>query len=344
MNSHTVTIQFYLPCTEAQFLRLPKGLDDYARWQSSETELKPYTGRYHWVLQTYLHLLAAGEAVELVREMPREGVVLAHIETLPYELRPTRELLLVPLLVDKDVPLPYAPLHITHNLAQRLPLAMRSHYMPPWPQIGLIPRAGCRRDRFETVSFLGFPENLHPSLAGESFTRRLQALGLKLHIAAPSCWHDFSEVDAVLAVRNFGRETPHLTKPALKLYNAWLAGVPAIIGHETACRTEGRPGEDYVEATDETQVCAALERLTTDLAFRRRVIAAGLARMAQRDTESLRRMWAALIRDELVPLQDRWRNDRAYRAGFALAGQVRERLLWRRPGWFTEDSRVRIAP
>jgi len=339
MPARATKVQFYLPCTQAQFDRLPTRLDDYNSWQSSETELKPYTGRYHWVLQTYLHLRAAGEAVELLRELPSEGVVLAHIETLSYELRPSSDLLVVPLLVDKDIPLPYAPLHITHNPVQRLPLVMRSRYMPPWPQIGLIPRATDRGDRFETVSFLGFPENLHPSLAGASFAQQLRTLGLTLHIADPSRWHDFSEVDAVLAVRNFGRDAPHLTKPALKLYNAWLAGVPAVIGHETACRAEGKPGEDYVEATDEIQVHRALERLATDLAFRRQVVAGGLARMTRRDTESLRLKWSSLIRNELLPLHDRWRNDRAYRAGFTLAGQVRERLLWRRPGWFIEDRR-----
>ena len=101
-------IYFFLPCSEAQFNRLPTSLGAYSEWQASERELNPYTGRYHWVLQTYLHLLEAGQDARLVRSMPSEGIVLAHIETLAYGQRPTRELLVVPMLVDKNVPLPGA--------------------------------------------------------------------------------------------------------------------------------------------------------------------------------------------------------------------------------------------
>lgn len=332
----TLPIYFFLPCNDAQFNRLPTSLSAYSEWQTTERELNPYTGRYHWVLQTYLHLLEAGQDARLVRSMPSEGIVLAHIETLAYGQRPTRELLVVPMLVDKNVPLPHAPIHITHNPAQKLPLGMRSRYVPPWPQIGLIPRAADRGDRFERLSFLGYRENLHPGFAGDEFARQLQRLGLELTVPEPAAWHDFSQVDAVLAVRNFGRNNAHLTKPALKLFNAWMAGVPALVGHETACRAVGCPGQDYFETVDQNEVSGALEQLSVDVALRQQMVKAGHVRMQEHDTPSIRARWARLIHDELIPMHERWRTDWLYRAMFTPGNAIRERLLWRRPGWFVE--------
>jgi hypothetical protein len=58
---------------------------------------------------------------------------------------------------------------------------------------------------------------------------------------------DYSNVDLIVAIRSFdGRSYDH--KPATKLHNAWRAGVPAILGPESAYRQEGSESEDYLEA------------------------------------------------------------------------------------------------
>jgi hypothetical protein len=46
-------------------------------------------------------------------------------------------------------------------------------------------------------------------------------------------WHDYSTDDLVLAVRDL-TEKDALVKPASKLVNAWIAGVPALLGPEPA--------------------------------------------------------------------------------------------------------------
>ena len=331
-------VYFYLPCLESQFLRLPRRLQEYSNWQKTETELSPFTGRYHWVLQTYLHLLDAGANVDLVRELPAAGIVISHVECLDYGQRPSPHMMLVSLLVDKDVPLPHASLHVTHNPAQRLPLMLRRHYIPPWPQIGLIPRSPTRGARFEIVAFVGYPENLHPDLATEKFTQGLADLGLRLVIPAPADWHDFSEIDVVLAVRNFGCVELHLNKPALKLYNAWLAHVPAVLGFESAYRREGKPGSDYLEATNSYEVLRVLRRLIDEPGLRDSIVAAGVERMKTRSESHLRVLWKELLNDHLTPLYARWTHQTFFRIAFRIAGAVRERLLWRKPAWFKESS------
>ena len=266
-------VYFYLPCLAPQFQRLPRRLQEYADWQKTETELSPFMGRYHWVLQTYLQLREVSANVYVVRELPTDGIVISHVECLDYGQRPSPKMLLVSLLVDKDIPLPHASLHVTHNPVQRLPLMLRQHYIPPWPQIGLVPRSAARGRRFENVAFVGYPENLHRDLASEKFARSLADLGLCLVIPAPADWHDFSEIDVVLAVRNFGCADLHLNKPALKLYNAWLAQVPAVLGFESAYRREGQPGVDYLEATSADDILVALRRLADEPGLRDRIIA-----------------------------------------------------------------------
>ena len=331
-------VYFYLPCLEPQFRRLPRSLHEYSNWQKTETELSPFMGRYHWVLQTYLHLLDAGANVDVVRELPASGIVISHVECLDYGQRPSPYMIFVSLLVDKDIPLPHASLHVTHNPAQRLPLMLRQHYIPPWPQIGLVPRSTTRGTRFETVAFVGYPENLHPDLATEKFAQRLANLGLRLVIPAPTDWHDFSEIDVVLAVRNFGCVEPHLNKPALKLYNAWLANVPAVLGFESAYRREGRPGIDYLEATSVEEVLMALRRLVDEPGLRGGIVAAGLTRMTDRSESHLRVLWLELLNLHLAPLYARWTHETLFRIVFRIAGAVRERLLWRKPAWFRETS------
>ena len=331
-------VYFYLPCRESEFRRLPRRLQDYSGWQHSETELSPFLGRYHWVLQTYLQLREVNAAVELVREIPQAGIVVSHVECFEYGLRPTPKTMLVSMLVDKDIPLPHAALHITHNPVQRLPLGMRQQYMPPWPQIGLIPRAETRGGRLETVAFIGYRENLHPELASEGFSLRLAELGLRLVIPAPAAWHDFSEIDVVLAVRNFNCDDKHLTKPALKLYNAWLAGVPAILGFESAYRQEGKPGLDYLEAINADDVLLALRRLIDEPKLRGQIVSAGLKQLEFRSETYLRALWTALLTDRVFPLYAMWTRNPIFRVAFRFAAAVRERLLWRKPAWFKESA------
>lgn len=125
-----MTLHCYLPCTDAQFERLPRKLSDYAQWQASETELNPFLGRFHWVLQTQPHLQAAGVDSRLTNRPGEAGILYSHVECLPYGIRPSKKQLLIAALVDKDVPLPYAFLHVTHNPVQRLPFFPASLHQP----------------------------------------------------------------------------------------------------------------------------------------------------------------------------------------------------------------------
>jgi hypothetical protein len=334
MSKSKEQINCYLPCTQEQLARMPKTIEQYLDWQAKETELNPFLGRFHWVLQTQIHLSAAGMPARLTNQLDEPGVLYTHVDCLPYGTRPTTEQIIVAALVDKELPLPNAWLHITHNPAQRLPWFGRHQYMTPWPQIGLVSRNPARGDRFENVYFMGNSEHLHPHFRTEAFQNELGQLNLKLVVPSAKDWHDFSEADCVMAIRNFGTENKHIERPALKLINSWLAGTPAILGHETAYREVGREGIDYLEASSEQMVLDALKRLSRDASFRRGVAAKGIERRAQFSDDSLKAHWAEIFEKLIFPQLHRLNASRLLQYRELTLRKFRERAYWRYPKAF----------
>ena len=96
--------------------------------------------------------------------------------------------------------------------------------------------------------------------------------------AASLRWTDYSDVDLVLAVRPpIGTYTD---KPASKLYNAWRAGVPALLGPEPAFRELYTDPLDYVEVSTVEDALAAIDRLRAEPDLYRRMIDRGRRRGA----------------------------------------------------------------
>jgi len=121
---------------------------------------------------------------------------------------------------------------------------------------------------------MGVEQNIADELLDDTFREQMKSLGLNWQLVHDKAkWPDYSNMDAMLAVRSFGGNT-HDNKPAAKLYNAWHAGVPAVLGQESAFRHEGSPGNDYVEVGSPAETVAVLKRLKEDLTFRQDLVAA----------------------------------------------------------------------
>jgi hypothetical protein len=325
---------FFLPEPDSVLASLPTSMADYWEWQRTASQITPYWGRYHWILQTCLYLKQAGLPVVLSNAMPRSGVIVSHLDCVPYDFKPSADQYLVIMLVDREVPHPRARRHVLHNPTQHLPLGLRYSYMPPWPQVGLVPRDASRGDRFETLGYFGYPNNLDPGITADAFQAQIRSIGLQMQVPSPADWHDFSGIDCIMAIRNFGRAEPHLNKPTLKLLNAWLAGVPAVLGHETACREEGMPGSGYLEATTPAELLDALRLLKADPAKRRALVDCGRAALGAFQVERTVERWRHLLQHE-VPKDFGSRLSLTFAAlGRGALGALRERVLWRRPGWF----------
>jgi hypothetical protein len=199
--------------------------------------------------------------------------------------------------------------------------------MPLWTQAGLVPREESRGDEFTNVSFFGIPDELDPSLRDPAWRDRLHRRGFNFSIPDAAYWSDYSEVDVILAVRSFGYPGQVWRKPASKLFNAWLAGVPAILGAESAYRAERRSDLDYIEVATRDDVEDALERLRDDTEFRERMVANGRERSREIDDAALTIRWRHMLEQEAIPEFERWRRSsstrrRAWQVRRAIAGRL----------------------
>jgi hypothetical protein len=272
-------------------------------------------GIYCWTVQTYLRLSASGFPCELVDELPEEGIILAHWDSLPADWRPGAKQLMVCIQADRARH-PYAQVHVVQNPAGLLTKLMllgdkhllpgQVHYMPHWPQPGLIPRNSERGDRFENIAFFGLEENLAAELRQPIWLEQLEELGLRWCVVSDfKRWNDYSEVDAVVAVRSFDRQGYHW-KPATKLYNAWHAGVPAILGRESAFQAERKSELDYLEVKSVDQAVLALKRLRDEPELRQAMLQNSQIRAQETSFEQLTARWASFLTEVAMPAYENW--------------------------------------
>jgi hypothetical protein len=322
-----IPVYFFLPEKPSS---LPASIAEYWSWQTTSPDLSPYWGRYHWVLQTYLYFKDYGIECDLIHQLPESGIVITHRDCLEYEIKPSQHIFFVVLLVDRVMPHPYGNFHVIHNPDQKVFWNLTCKYIPPWPQVSLIPRNKERGSTFERVGYFGYPVNLVAELSSDAFLDQISIFGLSLEIPEPKDWNSFLDFDAILAIRNFGRSNEHINKPSLKLYNAWAAGIPAILGYESAYRYEGKAGKNYIEATTVLEVIDGLRTLQDDAAYRGEIVNEGLIEYACKYTPEITiKKWEQFLLKSIFPAYKSWSQSRLKRELFWLAGRVREPLLWR---------------
>ncbi len=327
----TIPVYFFVP---RSFLprgrRWPRPGEDYWSWRCSQLRDVRYTGICNWTLQTFGRLRAAGFPCSFADELPDEGIIVAHRDAFPAGFVPGPRRLLVCIKPDR-APLLFAQLHVVQN--PRDPVTRfgvwASRVIPHWPQPGLVPRDASRGEAFENIAYIGNDACLSPALASPAWRAKLAERGLNWRVVNRfSEWQDYSDIDAVVALRdpktsrdeedsaNYERR-----KPPSKLYNAWLAGVPAVLGKETAYRAERRGPLDFLEAGSPAEALAALRRLQEDSALRRAMVRNGRLRAARLEERLLGR-WRELLERVAFPAYKEWRASPAVRKAFTL-GRLR---------------------
>ena len=260
---------------------------------------------WNWVLQTYLRLRECGRRVELTDTLPDEGIVMLCAGDLPVTYVPGRRQFLVSANAD-EAPDPFAQMRITQNRIQSRLMAGALD-VPHWPQPGLVRRDPVRGDAFERAAYFGDYANLCAELKDGRWTDFLAARGIAWEVrdAQSNRNTDFSDVDLVVGVRSFQRGG-YIRKPASKLFNAWIAGVPALLGHELAFREWRRSDLDYIEVKSFDAICAAVDRLVQSPQRRRDMIANGRRRAEEVTPDLVLARWEHLLFDVAPVRAARW--------------------------------------
>ena len=332
MNNQLPPIYFYLP-RQKWPSPFPNNVDEYR---------PPNDISLIWTIQTYLRLKENEFPCQLIDTMPNEGIVVVDRYSWPSHLKPPANLLWVSIKADQN-PHTYAQVHVVQNATEvtartiqiqclskdRYLLPGKRFYMPHWPQPGIIPRNPSRGNRFENVAYLGISHNLAPELKQPAWQEELQKLGLVWKPEQETNrWHDYSEVDVIIAVRSFDGKTDYPWKPASKLFNAWNANVPAILGVESAFQGERKSELDYFEVKSASEAIAALKRLKDDRELRRAIVANCQQRAEEIKPENIAKRWSNFFTEVCVPAYHKWRAASAWeRQRFFLSRQAALKIV-----------------
>jgi hypothetical protein len=264
-------------------------------------------GERAWVLQTHFHLTAAGYPARLVSRLPEAGIVVFHSKQRRALRRRHSGLVLVGIRGDVKAPR-VADFEVVQNA--RSADGRRSFFIPLWPQPGLMPRDRARGAAVRRAAYKGFDLNLDPYFRSPDWRgflaeRRIEWVLDSVPFAERRLrsealdWPDFRAVDLLLAVRPAGARRLE-SKPATKLYNAWLAEVPALLGPDPAFAELRRSPLDYCEVAAPEQAKSAVRRLCGEPELYRRMVEHGRARAAEFTIEATVKRWLAFL-EEILP-------------------------------------------
>jgi len=253
--------------------------------------------------------------------MPDEGIIVAHSDFLPQHISYSSKRFIVEIKPDRRLRARNANFVILQNRRDPLQvgaarLVVPSGYVPYWPQPSLIPRDRARGDRFETVAYFG---NSGQFLAeADLVSEQVRQLGLTFVMKPSAEWNDYEDTDAVVAVRpqfkpghfDVDRSASFnpAQKPASKLVNAWLAGVPAVLSADPAYVELRRTALDYLEASDVTSIIASLKRLQTQPELRRAMSMNADLRAKEFSAVVVVEAWRGLLERRVFPAFEKWRS------------------------------------
>ena len=271
-----------------------------------------------WTLQTYLRLHRSGYPVEVSDTIPSDGLVVFHPlqkSILRDRLPCGNKAVLVSTRGDCRRPM-IADFEILQN--GRWADEMTRFFIPFWPQPAIIPRRRQRGSRVETLSFKGYDANVHPYYQSKDWQDWLKQNGIIWKHDSTPCnltekseiqadWHDYSDVDVIVAFRPAtDREkklAPDYTnKPANKLYNAWISGVPAVLGRECAYRQQRRSSLDYIGIEKPEDAKEAILKLRNNPELYQAMVKNGQERAKEFTAEQITNRWAEVLFD-LIPRQ-----------------------------------------
>ena len=351
-------VHFYVP--SADLVRsVPETADEYWGWIRKEIQHSParipdneklctWMGPYTWTIQTFMHVRALDLSCDITCTFPDEGIIVAHSDFLPSSAKPTTRRFIVEIKPDRHLKCMFTNFVIVQNRRDSLHKWMVRLFVPSafvhcWPQPGLIPRDHSRGDKFENIRFFG---SRHQFLHDEDKLRsNIEELGLRWKVVPRDEWHDYSETDAVVAVRQPMRKSKRKryisddVKPAHKLYNAWMAGVPAILSPDSAFRDIKRSELDYLEAANVSEVMRELKRLMRDPSLRKSMRENGMKRAQDYRAETITGDWIQIFHDEIIPEYVRWCSSSLRRRWSFFA----RRMLFKMAPSFQRRPMLRVA-
>jgi hypothetical protein len=204
-------------------------------------------------------------------------------------------------------------------------------HIPLWPQPGLRPRDSRRGARVSRIAYLGRGTASPAWFRDPAFHQALAARGVDFE-AREQDWHRCEDVDLVLAAREES-DAILSTKPATKVYNGWLAGIPVLAAPEPAYRDVRRSALDFLEIGGPRDVLNAVDMLKAHPGVYEAMVRNGRLRGAEYGIAATRARWLRLIEEVAVPAFRQRRDEIERRAAWHFGAMVRQRGASRLHKW-----------
>lgn len=200
-----------------------------------------------WTLTTFQYSKEYYSEIVLVNKLPESGIVMSHNDYLE-KIKPNRNQYFVSLQADRKMS-KNAHCVIIQNKDQfwQKFLFYKTYFVKHWPEKDVIKRDRNRKG-LKTIKYVGNPANLDKYFMSTDWLNFCNENNIVWEVINErNKWSDFTDIDLLIAVRSFGK-TKIKQKPATKLYNAWLANVPIIVGsNETAYFHERKSEYDFID-------------------------------------------------------------------------------------------------
>ncbi|CAN5423143.1 hypothetical protein BH10CHL1_BH10CHL1_06810 [soil metagenome] len=305
MSRLEAQINFCLPRHRWPVVDIPSSittshLDEYAHFFFNGPWLS-------WTLQTYLRLREFGFKCSLVDSTAHNGILIVARCDLPFDYVPQKKQFVASIISDGGWQ-PFTQVQIVQNPSQIATLP-NAYFMPHWTQPGLIRRDPMRMNKFENVAFFGHPDQLSHELKQPEWISFLKSHGLKWHAIHQDSprKNDYNDIDLIVAIRSFDSRC-YDNKPATKLYNAWHAEIPAILGVESAYQAERKTVLDYCEVSSYEDLCQTIIQLANWPERRRAMMNNARQRAQETSNQSMIKRWQSLIEDILIPQWQEWQK------------------------------------
>jgi hypothetical protein len=282
--------------------------EDYTRWTGYHSNFTP------WVAQTYFYLKQAGFSCKIADKFPDRGIVLTDRDTLADNYPFLDRVMLVCIKSDKEYH-PSAHLHLVHNInswQRDRNTFWNPHFISHWPMPGIVPRIKERQNLVENIAYIGHHSQIATELKSASWEKALVDRDYHwMPILDKGKWNDYTNVDAIVAARSFDSKT-YANKGAIKLINAWHAGVPAILTPESGFLAERKTDLDFLIIRSQEEAIQAIDRLKNSPKLYDRMVCNGYERAKEYSIQQTLSRWIGIVENNIFPAYEQWSNMNLY--------------------------------
>lgn len=301
------TVKFFFPELSKVNQTLDVENPEFWKTDASYTNIITYKA---WLYYTYIQLKKINFNVEVSATLPLDGIIVILADEVSRKAvsdnysKLSKDAFIIVVRADEiEFRFLLADIEIVQN--GKYANNKNCFFIPHWPHPGIVQRDTNRGTTIKNIVYKGGRGNLDQMFYSKKWLEFLEANKLNFVLDTEEKnketyhWHDYSDADLIVAVRPSFSNHDRSDKPALKLVNCWLAGVPAILGNEYAFTEQRQTDLDYLQAETIDEVIDGIKSLIEHPEVYKKMIENGFSRGEAFKPQQITKMWQSLLTTEV---------------------------------------------